>query len=800
MKVTIFKSRNTNKVPVSPFGDNSFEFFTSEVESIRDVFYLMTNEFVMNIPLTKKRLRSRKRLQDLTEYISDTIEYIMIDIDGLTLSDREIAIQWFKEQPYNIILGASRTDYNIKGVLRVEPMSINQGKEVLKQLRNNLPGTVDQTALYRVHHQAPIGKYEILLDQPGIGYPIPKITTKKEIVPEQVTDEITKLCIGEFINKGYRFENKTQDGYICSHWSEKKTPRGFRWRSSAPFDMTHWNPARYDNVWDEVRILPEYKKFQKQKSKQKVLDLLDFKETFTCNDRYLTRHPKEVQNFLDNYDILRIHSPMGTAKTSIIEEVLFQSQKKGLRVLFLANRISLVNDIVSKYEDIKHYTGTEIEGNEYNIGDNLAVQIDSLHKYSTKYFDIVVMDEYTTTLMKLLSIEKNKNTTLKKFWSLHKKKLVLSDAFLLPALDLFPGKTLEINNEYRDEVDFEIYGQKDIFIDTLIKTAKDQPCSFSCGSISMMKIVEILGNEHGLNVVSIQSETPKEIKHMIYESFKKEKPIADILMYSPTLTVGVSNENNIYEHFHYDTGQSMDCYSSLQMIKRTRKAARIHVYLEERIRYYPTNLDVIRNKLTEFHETDDDGDYKGMSPAGEILTKITQIYNILENRHKVSFLGLLKQQFRPRIHQIKDKVKPFISKYQKKVKEENVDKILEMFEKYKTMTPNLISEIIERPYGTKFEDQVKEFEKYRSDPDLELFPSDITDELIEENIQTPGMIDKVKELINKEKLLELPDMMVPRNYNNDYKILYTRKRKNRWYLKPLVKKIKDIYENNSNRG
>ena len=67
---------------------------------------------------------------------------------------------------------------------------------------------------------------------------------------------------------------------------------------------------------------------------------------------------------------------------------------------------------------------------------------------------------------------------------------------------------------------------------------------------------------------------------------KKDHDKFDVLLYSPTLTVGVSNLNNVKDHFHYDSSMSSDVISSLQMIKRSRKAQRIHLLIKPRVAIY----------------------------------------------------------------------------------------------------------------------------------------------------------------------------------------------------------------------
>ena len=68
---------------------------------------------------------------------------------------------------------------------------------------------------------------------------------------------------------------------------------------------------------------------------------------------------------------------------------------------------------------------------------------------------------------------------------------------------------------------------------------------------------------------------------LVYDLFsKKDHDKFQVVIYSPTLTVGVSNLNNVVHHFHYDSGNSCDVISSIQMIKRSRYAKYIHLYLK----------------------------------------------------------------------------------------------------------------------------------------------------------------------------------------------------------------------------
>ena len=755
MKVTIFNAKKTtSKYPASPFDDGTFFFETKEVQNIFEVFDYMSGNFMLSMPLIKNTTALRQA-NAIKELLPTKLNYIIIDIDHVeTHSNKEMCIKYFRDRDYEVILGESRNPMNIKGVMKCEPMSIKEAKQVLTDIQEYLPhpAELDMSVLSRAGYQAPIHKHKIHLQKKGTMYPKPTIV-EEPVINVKVPDEIAQMCIDAFNEKGFSFNKINQDGYTCSHPSEVKSKNGFTWTRTHPFWMSHWNQARNVSVWNEVVQTPEYKKYQKAKSKQQVLDIIPVKEGNT-NKRYLDNCVDKVTQFIEGpKNILRVQSPMGTGKSAIIEETIHQSRKNNLKVLFITNRISLADDIAGKYDNIKHYLGTELEGNEYNIGDNLVIQIDSLHKISPKYFDVVILDEYATTMLHLLSIEKHQRSIIKKLFSLSKRKLLLADAFLFDT-DIFGTDTIDIVNDYRDDTKLTFYKQKDNFVSDLIKTANDEPITFSSGSTQILKIVKMLADQQGISNITISSETPPAQRELIYKSMQSCIPRYQILMYSPTLTVGVSNENKALKHFHYDGGMSMNVLSSIQMIKRTRKAQTINLWLAERTKYLPVDELRIWQDLTDFRDEDDDGDDLGMSETGLKLAQIIKTNNTLENRHKVSFLELLRLQFDLKnINYNKVEITPIVSKLSKIVKKKELDEKLDIFEEYQKMTPEELSEIECKMFGTnKKEIYVKEFQFLKSDETLELTEQQL-DQLVQEEIKTPGVIASYKNIKLKPELI-----------------------------------------------
>jgi hypothetical protein len=392
----------------------------------------------------------------------------------------------------------------------------------------------------------------------------------------------------------------------------------------------------------------------------------------------------------------------------------------------------------------------------------------------------------------MIDLEHHRKKIITQFFSLKRKKMVVLDAIIFDEiLELFhpKDKWIEIINNYRDDLELNIFTNKDYFIQSLLKDAENYPVTFSSGSNRILDVTKKLLDEKGISNIIIRSDTSPEEKKIIYNSFKQEIPKWQVIMYSPTLTVGVSNINEVPVHYHYDSGISMDVLSSLQMTKRSRNAKKINFFLRETMRYNPTNLDQIQNELTEYQTQDDDGDTIGISDTGIKLSKIKRIFNILENLHAHSFKLLLLYQFNiKRVKKVETKAVPFLNKIVKIVKKEETQGYLDLFQEYKRMSPEEVSDIICTLYSSKKDEQIKLFEFYRDE--LKDY-TEYIDDLIQEEIKTPGLINcflKVKD--------DLKSILTKKDYNQEFKQCYTKKR-NRWYLNPIIKRIQNDNKNKS---
>ena len=105
----------------------------------------------------------------------------------------------------------------------------------------------------------------------------------------------------------------------CSYKNED-----YYWTLDSPYKLYSENENH-----DFYKIIKKHLKFKKAwqvlcRNEKNELFLRDDKDLYEVqvNTQDLTSHPKEVKEFLNNREILKISSPMATRKSNILEEVI----------------------------------------------------------------------------------------------------------------------------------------------------------------------------------------------------------------------------------------------------------------------------------------------------------------------------------------------------------------------------------------------------------------------------------------------------------------------------------------------
>lgn len=743
--ITIFNAKKTTtKYPGSPYDDNTFVFETHNIQTNSQFYSVLVSHFVLNIPLEKlqKPIRTFRRKVNIESYYGECIKYLILDIDDVKSEfDKQKILEYFKD--YKCILGESKSyngidNYNMKGILFTECIHFGDAKLALSEIAHDLMKycIIDESVVRMATYNAPILKNNVFFNnEDGIRYKYTKqsaiehINMVKSEYLENTTDSlkidmseiqnieadtIEKLCLKVFQQMGFcAIKNNGNDSISFKHPSEKKSPGGYFWFESSPYTMHHGNTTKCINIFDTIRKLDIGKELMKKNIdyNDEFLNFNTNNNIITVDETYLTL-TDEIRKTIDIYlnhknGLLSIRSPMGTGKSTIIKGIIEECHDLDMKVLIITNRISVAQDFSKKY-GLKLYNK-----DEYNIGDSLVVQFDSLWRYNVKFFDIVIMDEFISLMTHSRSNLNNSSVNISKFFGCFNKKLVIADAFLTGYENfLLSNKETNlhlIDNVYRDPTTLYSYDVENMFVDSILVHAKKNKITVSATSLNFINSLASLLRNQNLKVVTLTAETPQSTKELVYNLFEEaEHDKWDVLIYSPTLTVGVSNLNNVYYHFHYDSSSSTDVISSIQMIKRTRKSKEIHMYIKEKINYLKTSYNDIRDEYmgnigrniehNYLFDMDEYGEAR-LSEIGKKAIKIDTFKNILEFDHKKAMMWLLKYHFRKEPITIKesDRIKyrlnnsNLLYEYSKEIKEskdrllkDNIQQFLELNEMEKT--------------------------------------------------------------------------------------------------------------------
>jgi len=707
VNLSIFNSIGLHKVPISPYNDNTFDFETIQVDFDELSFYFANNYILNRNYCFKKTVRLRKLKTSLSKYLCDKIEYVILDIDKIYLEeDLNYILKVFENLDYSVHLQKSRsfngkTNFNLKGLILVEGYNDENGiKEFLQQLQRLIGkrGEIDLSVSREATHQAPTLNDEVLLHKIGTEKPfIQKIKKTDEFKVED--HNVLMVCLDYLSTLGFQPVKEKDDLIVFQHPNEK-TPRGYFLFKSNPFILHHFNPAKSINIFKNVIKNDIVREYFRKLNEEKIKKILNYKESKTkksvfVNERYLKVDNKKlelIKDFLSSKKgVLKIKSPMGTGKSTIIEEILKQTDK---RVLFITNRISIARDIKAKYKD---YNLKIYNEDEYNIGDNLVCQFDSLWKYDLKHFDLIILDEFMSLLFHIRNEMNSQNilNKIKFFYALKKSHIVISDALFFGIENKFLRVTHKIINNYREKANIVFYEDKYNLLSKELKNIKkeveeNRKVTISCSSRNTANAINEFLRAKGIKSIILDSKTPESERELIYQTFNNNDGLYDVLIYTPTITVGINMTFESNLHIHIDEASSIDVISSIQQIKRNRNAKRIAIFVQEIRRNLIFDEEVLINdfrKELSFNgkkvdvgfliEIDENGSFKP-SKFAEFLFKIEALYNLLENNHKFSFITLLKNQFNFTFKEIPGKIENFLNYYKKIFKEKEKKK----YEKY----------------------------------------------------------------------------------------------------------------------
>ena len=655
MKITIFDAKSKRiKYPDSPFEDDTFLFQNVEVQTNQQFYNCITSYFCLKQPLNLNApLRAKRDKVDLEKFFSDSYDYIIINTNFKDTENIKRFVEYFRQ--YRSIFGASRAvndTYDIKGVVFTERCEYSKLRIMFMKIQKELKGicTLSTNDIFRSYFDAPINKCKIILNNEDSKlFQIPEETAtdliEKVEKPMFLTSTTVKeACIEAFANLGFEIVEKGDK--ITTYKLDDDT---YFWYENNPYFMFNKDTTKSLNIFNIVN-----------KNINEDVDFsLYFKEINSFHTYRMIFDDNEflsskIENFLfSKKSTLTIKSCMGSGKSNLIRDIILKAQEKNLKVLVITNRISVAKEFKEKYK-LKLYLDLN-----YKVGDSLVCQFDSLYKYQIKNFDVVVMDEFLSLLLYSRDSKTNNPQSIRRFYESFEKSLVIADAFLTGYEQNIVNRTKDyysIVNDYKDAVNlYEIPDKKSFFYYVLNSCKVGEKNTISCTSNNMIITLQKLLTEKGLKVQTYTSDLSSITKSLIQKwMLEKDHTKWDVLIYSPSMTVGVNNLNLVKNHFHFESCRAIDPVSSVQMIKRSRFAENIYYFIDN-YKDYNTILDynVLRNQLLQQQKIPENDTFKTINKYGEVIltengirfVKIELLFNILKRNFKKSFEYLLSCNF-----------------------------------------------------------------------------------------------------------------------------------------------------------
>lgn len=694
---------------------STFKFANGEFDNLKDGYKALYHNSALTRHVELSGVATcRKNLADLKEFVPVKLTSLIVDLlDVYNSFNYKAIMEYFKEKSYSCIVfkGPNHDgfdSFNLRVIFRTNLTNKDKFLKIfLEQLQNDLGSKcrvdgasksifntcrANEKSAILLHKEngKVIGDSDIYIANVGdiIDNPFEDLSEDDKALEEileykkKYSKELIDKCLELFFAEGYSIIPNNRQSKAVSF--QKDGDKNYFWYPTTPFIMNHQDKKKRDSIFAEVKKTKEGRDWLKSQTKDKQVqelikpfDLSSYKQSVICDERYLDLTKRNKIKLINDFlisekGVFKIKSAMGTAKSNVIHEIIKRASKRGEKVIIVSNRISVALDFEDKY-GIKTYQ----DYSTIKTKESVIVQYDSLHKYDPRDYDIAIFDEYASLLLHHRSnLSDNSNINAVKFKILtDSKRCVIADAFLTGYEDrFFEGRDIyALYNNYRDEVQLYEYKNQDYFVTQLIEKAEGleegehMSCSFA--SLNILRVVEYELRERGIRVVALTSETSDLTKEIIYKKFKEDSHGAfQVILFTPTLTVGVSNLNNVKYHFHFDSGRGPDVISSLQMTKRSRLAEEIHYYVIESQKYADTDLNsinsVTKDKITNFYKGKDKtllvnidfntGELE-LTPLALYINKIEVFYNILENNHGNAFKLLLNYQFTTNVNVIDTK-------------------------------------------------------------------------------------------------------------------------------------------------
>ena len=291
--------------------------------------------------------------------------------------------------------------------------------------------------------------------------------------------------------------------------------------------------------------------------------LFNDKPTYLCdykniNSRY-NGNSLQIKNIVDNYDIINIKAPMGCGKSWDLKTIF---KNTNYSVCYLSCKRAFASSMIHDFKEFGFKNYMDIENKNLIINENRIIcSIESIQYCRNKY-DFLIIDESESICDNLCGAMFTKNKPIEGAMKLHDmilttKKILVMDAYLTTRSfdfikDIFKQniinkKCIYIKNDFKYPVRKFIEHNPETFNLHLKQLLlKKKRCAICCGSKNMankiMRFIETNFNIHDLKILYYNNENPLPNGVNLNEEWKK----ADLVIYTPTITAGISYDNKKY--------------------------------------------------------------------------------------------------------------------------------------------------------------------------------------------------------------------------------------------------------------
>ena len=289
-----------------------------------------------------------------------------------------------------------------------------------------------------------------------------------------------------------------------------------------------------------------------------------------------------------NKRIIVVKAHMGKGKTVAIKNFIKHNKYK--RILFICPRQAFSYEVSSKF-NLKNYL--DVEDNDYDKCDRLAIQLESLHKLNKPKFDIVVLDE-SESILKQFSSKTMRGKHIATFNKLKEiinqsTKIIFADAFITERTMKF-ASSFDETIGYIENISLPIKREAvqihpDDFVEMIINSLKRKERVYiACGTMKMVKEIETTVKSLRLKDASLvhltdtdmlfyHSDTSDDIDNTLKDVVSNWKT-KKLVCTSPKITVGISfDEPDYFDKvfvFGYSSSTVRDQHQTVMRVRHIK--------------------------------------------------------------------------------------------------------------------------------------------------------------------------------------------------------------------------------------